>query len=122
MAAYVSGEMGRDEVFLTSVPGGEGKWQVSTNGGGWALFDPRGTSVYYRALDGAFMSVPVSGGSTIKISPAAKLFDWGPMWAPFYDVTPDGKRGIAAMPVERLSRRSSLSIMQNWHLEFAPAK
>ena len=119
MVAYVSGETGRDEVFLTSVPGGEGKWQLSTDGGGWALFDPRGTSVYYRALDGAFMSVPVSGGSTIKISPAAKLFDWGPMWAPFYDVAPDGKRGIAAMPVERMSRRSSLSITQNWHLEFA---
>jgi hypothetical protein len=122
MAAYVSGETGRDEVFLTSVPGGRGKWQLSTNGGGWALFDPRGTSVYYRALDGAFMSVPVSGAGAIKVSQPAKLFDWGPMWAPFYDVAPDGKRGIAAIPVERMSRRSSLSIMQNWHLEFTPPR
>jgi serine/threonine protein kinase/Tol biopolymer transport system component len=122
MVAYVSGETGRDEVFLTSVPGGEGKWQLSTNGGGWALFDPRGTSVYYRALDGAFMSVPVSGGGTIKVSQPAKLFDWGAMWAPFYDVASDGKRGIAAVPIERMSRRSSLSITQNWHLEFAPPK
>ena len=122
MVAYVSGETGRDEVFLTSVPGGEGKWQLSTNGGGWTLFDSRGTAVYYRALDGAFMSVPVSSGGAIKVSQAAKLFDWGPMWAPFYDVAPDGKRGIAAMPVERMSRRSSLSIMQNWHLEYTPPR
>ena len=120
MAAYVSGETGRDEIFLTSVPGGDGKWQLSDNGGGWTLFDPRGTAVYYRGLDGAFMSVAVAGGAAIKIGRPVKLFDWGPMWAPFYDVAPDGRRGVTAMPVERMPRRSSLSIMHNWHLEFTP--
>jgi hypothetical protein len=28
--AYVSGEVGRDEVFLTCLPTGDGKWQLST--------------------------------------------------------------------------------------------
>lgn len=121
MAAYVSGETGRDEVYLTSVPSGDGKWQLSENGGGWTLFDPRGTAVFYRALDGAFMSVPVSDGSGIKVGQAVKLFDWGSMWAPFYEVAPDGRRGVTAMPVERINRRSSLSIMQNWQLELPTA-
>ena len=120
MAAYVSGETGRDEVFLTSVPSGQGKWQLSVNGGGWTLFDPRGTAVYYRALDGAFMSAAVSARGEIRVSHPVKLFDWGPMWAPFYDLAPDGKRGVTAMPVERMHRRSSLSVMRNWQLEFAP--
>ena len=118
MAAYVSGETGRDEVFLTSVPSGDGKWQLSDSGGGWTLFDPRGTAVFYRALDGAFMSVSVSGGGRLKVGQAVKLFDWGAMWAPFYEVSPDGRRGVAAMPVERMNRRNSVSIMQNWQLEF----
>lgn len=92
LVAYVSGEMGRDEIFLTSLPNGEGKWQLSaTGGGGWTLFHPRGTAVFYRALDGSFMSVPVAGGS----------------------------RGVAGMPVEQMNRRSSLSIVQNWPREFA---
>lgn len=118
MVAYVSGETGRDEIFVTSLPDGEGKWQVS-EGGGWTLFHPRGEALFYRAADGAFMSVPVRGGAAIKIGQARKLFDWGPMWAPFYDIAADGTRGVAAMPVERMGRRSSLSIVRNWQLEFA---
>ena len=31
--AYQSAESGRDEVYVKSFPGGEGKWQVSVNGG-----------------------------------------------------------------------------------------
>jgi hypothetical protein len=119
MVAYVSGETGRDEVFLTSLPGGEGKWQLSTDGGGWTYFDPRGSAIYYRALDGAFMSAPVTGGVEIKVGLSKKLFDWGAMWAPFFDIAPDGSRGVAAMPVEKVNRRGSLSIIQNWQLEIA---
>ncbi len=119
MVTYVSGETGRDEVFLTSLPEGEGKWQLSAAGGGWVLFSPRGDVAFFRAPDGAFMSVPVAGGAAIKVGQAKKLFDWGPTWAPFFDVAPGGGRGIAAMPVESVSRRSSLSIMHNWQLEFA---
>lgn len=50
----------RDEVFLTRLPTGEGKWQLSTEGGGWTLFNPRGNEVFYRAPDGGLMSVPIS--------------------------------------------------------------
>jgi hypothetical protein len=121
MVAYVSGEMGRDEIFLTSLPDGEGKWQLSTaGGGGWTLFHPRGNAVLYRALDGSFMSVPVSGGASMKIGAARKLFDWGPMWAPFYEVASDGRRGVTAVPVDQGSRGSRLAIVRNWPHEFAP--
>jgi hypothetical protein len=121
MVAYISGEMGRDEVFLTSLPGGEGKWQLSTaGGGGWTLFHPQGHAVFYRALDGSFMSVPVTGGASIRIGAARKLFDWGPMWAPFYEVASDGRRGVTAVPVDQVTRSSRLSIVRNWKREFAP--
>jgi len=120
LVAYVSGEMGRDEIFLTSLPAGDGKWQLSADGGGgWTLFHPQGNAVFYRALDGSFMSVPIAGGTAIKVGQPRKLFDWGPMWAPFYEVARDGRRGVAAVPVEQLTRSSRLSIVRNWPREFA---
>jgi dipeptidyl aminopeptidase/acylaminoacyl peptidase len=118
LVAYISGEMERDEVFLTRLPSGEGKWQVSTEGGGWTLFSPRGDAVVYRAPDGAMMSVPIGGGADIKIGRPQKLFDWGGTWAPFYDIAADGTRGVAAIPAGRSVSVPKLSIVQNWHREF----
>ena len=51
LVAYVSGEIGRDEIFLTQLPSGEGKYQISTAGGGWTLFSPRGDTLVYRSID-----------------------------------------------------------------------
>ena len=67
LVVYISGEVGRDEVFLTTLPSGEGKWQISTEGGGWTRITPGGDAVVYRALTGDFMSVPIStAGGEIK--------------------------------------------------------
>ena len=47
--AYSSLESGRGEVYLTRFPSGEGKWQVSTGGGGWARWARDGTRIYYQS-------------------------------------------------------------------------
>lgn len=57
LVAYISGEVGRDEVFLTTLPGGGGKWQVSPEGGGWTRITPCGDAILFRAPDASFMSV-----------------------------------------------------------------
>ena len=118
LVAYISGEVGRDEVFLTTLPSGDGKWQLSSDGGGWTLFSPRGNEVFYRALDNSFMSVPIENGKTLKIGAAKKLFEWGSTWLPFYDIAQDGTRGIAAMPIGKSVRVPSLSVVRQWHREF----
>ncbi|HEX6324395.1 MAG TPA: protein kinase [Vicinamibacterales bacterium] len=119
LVAYISGEMGHDEVFVTRLPGGEGKWQVSSDGGGWTYFSPKGDGVFYRALDGGLMFVPISQkGTDVDIGAARRLFEWGSGWAPFYDLALDGRRGIAAVPVGRALTVRSLSVIQNWHREF----
>jgi Tol biopolymer transport system component len=119
LVAYISGEMGRDEVFLTRLPSGEGKWQLSTNGGGWTLFQPDGSAVIYRALDNALMSVPITRGDDVKVGLPRLLFQWGGAWAPFYDLAADGKRGVTALPLDAAVKSPSISIVQNWFLEFA---
>jgi Tol biopolymer transport system component len=118
LVAYVSGEVGHDEVFLTRMPGGEGKWQLSTNGGGWTLFHPSGSAVLYRTPDNVLMSVPITGGDEVKIGPPRRLFDWGSTWAPFYDLAADGTRGVTALPLAAAVAMPTISIVQNWHLEF----
>jgi Tol biopolymer transport system component len=119
LVAYISGEVGRDEVFLTSLPNGEGKWQVSTEGGGWTLIAPRGDVIFFRAPDASFMSVPLSlTNGQVKIGQPRKLFDWGAGWQLFYDLSRDGQRGVVAVPPGRTSYVPSLSIVQNWHREF----
>jgi hypothetical protein len=118
LVAYISGEVGRDEVFLTRLPSGDGKWQLSNDGGGWALFSPLGNEVFFRALDNSFMAVPIENGAELKIGAAKKLFDWGSNWLPFYDIARDGKRGVAAMPTGKSVRVARLSVVRNWHHEF----
>ena len=118
LVAYISGEVGSDEVFLTRLPSGDGKWQLSSGGGGWTLFSPRGDAVFYRALDNSFMSVAIENGKDLKIGAAKKLFDWGGSWLPFYDIAQDGTRGVAAMPIGKSVRVPSLSVVRQWHREF----
>jgi hypothetical protein len=119
LVTYVSGEVGRDEVFLTRLPSGEGKWQVSTNGGGWTLFHPSGSAVLYRTLDNVLMSAPITRGQEVKIGLPQALFEWGSGWAPFYDLAADGRRGVTALPLDGAgSSTPAISLVQNWHLEF----
>jgi Tol biopolymer transport system component len=116
--AYVSGEIGPDEVFVTSQHG-EGKVQVSSGGGGWCRFNVRGDAIFYRAPGGDFMSVPFTAGTELSIGRPRRLFEWGPGWHAFYELAADGTRGLAAVPEARITSVSSLSLVQNWQLEFS---
>ncbi|MGQ0736890.1 MAG: protein kinase domain-containing protein [Acidobacteriota bacterium] len=119
LVTYVSGEVGLDEIFLTRLPSGDGKWQVSTAGGGWATMSPRGDAVLYRAADGGFMSVPLSTKSgQVALGQPRRLFDWGAGWLPWYAIAPDGLSGVTGVPEGRFTHAPTVSIVQNWHLEF----
>jgi Tol biopolymer transport system component len=119
LVAYISGEVGRDEVFLTTLPSGEGKWQISTEGGGWTRITPRGDAVVYGALDGNFMSVPITmAGGEVKIGQPRKPFEWGAGWHLYYDLARDGVRGVAAVPQGKSTDVASISVVQHWDREF----
>jgi len=46
--AYRSNESGRDEIYVKPFPGPGGKWQVSTDGGSEAVWNPNGKEIFYR--------------------------------------------------------------------------
>ncbi len=72
--AYTSTESGRSEVFLSTYPAGNGKWQVSTHGGidpGWRA---DGKELYY--MDGAMnmVAVDISLEGDVEIGMPRVLF------------------------------------------------
>ena len=47
--AYTSNETGQREVYVRPFPDVEtGKWQISTDGGEWPLWNPAGDELFYR--------------------------------------------------------------------------
>jgi Tol biopolymer transport system component len=71
--AYNSDESGRHEVYLTRFPSGEGKWQVSVNGGSRARWDPAGGQLYFTSED-AVLAVDVTETPDLRLGNPRTLF------------------------------------------------
>lgn len=71
--AYNSNESGQFEVYVRPFPAGGGKWQVSTNGGGYPVWSPDGKRLYYTNR-GAMMAVDVSAdGASFRAETPVEL-------------------------------------------------
>ncbi len=105
--AYQSSESGRWEVYVMPFGGGQGKWQVSANGGGRPQWSKDGKELYYMDLTYNLFAVPVtSGGGALQFGVAERLVsNWS---APqvFYDVAPDGKKFL----LDRVEQQVSQSV------------
>jgi Tol biopolymer transport system component len=105
--AYASDESGNVESYVAAFAGGQGKWQVSSNGGTRPQWSRDGKELYYMDPTYTLSAVPV------KEVNGALQFGTGQMlvknWsAPqvFYDVSPDGKKIL----LDRISQQVSQSI------------
>ena len=95
---YASDESGNWEIYVTSFPGGAGKWQVSRGGGSEPRWRGDGKEIFYLATSGMLMAVPVNGEQIFATGTPAALFQVHGR-APIsstdvftYDVAKDGKR------------------------------
>ncbi len=93
--AYNSLESGRWEVYAASYPSFSGKRQVSSAGGCQARWRKDGKELFYLALDGKLMAVPVTAGAALEAGVPKPLFQTtvslNPTWDQ-YAVTGDGQR------------------------------
>lgn len=119
--AYESHESGRSEIFLKAFPAGEGKWQVSPNGGVTPRWDRSGTRLYYLQGD-SLMEVDVSTKSTVVLGTPRMLFSGAEAhlrWYFWYDVSPDGRTFVAVREtLEDKTKLHSLRVVENWYAEF----
>ena len=75
--AYQSDESGRDEVYLQPFPGPGDRPTMSTNGGVQVRWRHDGKELFYVALDGRLMAVPIqlsADGQTVEAGAPAALF------------------------------------------------
>jgi serine/threonine protein kinase len=105
--AYMSTESGVPQIYVVAFRGGQGKWQVSANGGAAPQWSMDGKELYYMDPTYNLLAVPVKEvGSALQFGSAQQLVsNWS---APqvFYDVSPDGKKIL----LDRISQQVSQSV------------
>jgi len=96
--AYASDESGNWEIYVTTFPGGVGKWQVSRGGGAEPRWRGDGKEIFYLGPTGTMTAVPVSTLGTFSTGTPTPLFQFHGRAAISstdvfsYDVSKDGKR------------------------------
>ena len=74
--AYHSDESGRDEIYVKPFPSGEGKWQVSVNGGRIPVWSRDGERLYYIS-NGTIQRVQVTTESGLTLSTPEMVLEAG---------------------------------------------
>jgi Tol biopolymer transport system component len=112
--AYQSGESGTVQVYVEAFGGGQGKWQISTNGGVMPRWSKDGKELYY--FDPAFnlFAVPINpaGGALQFGTPQTLVSNWTIPSVPLYDVSPDGKKILLDRVPQQVSQ--SLTVVTNF--------
>ena len=123
--AYETNADGSFQIKVRPFPDVDGgQWTVSSQVGfqpAWAL---DGSALFYRAADGAMMSVPVRPGPTWNAGPPTKLFDGRAFLRSSptglgrtYDVAKDGRFLMVKEPSSDQASSIAMVIVQNWFEE-----
>ncbi len=104
LVAYQSDASGRWEVYLQPFPRGDGRWQVSAEGGHSPMWNPSGGELFYAAGDALMaVAVAVTPGADVRVGVPRRLFSAeaaGTRLAlpaaieRLYAVGPDGRRFV----------------------------
>jgi hypothetical protein len=121
-----SNETSRLEIFVKPFPAGEGKRQISVNGGVFPRWRRDGKELFYveAGPGGKMVSVKInSAGTILNYDAPAELFDGGRLnnthsSPPYpYDVSPDGQRFIiarATSPGGENPAFQPITVILNW--------
>ena len=111
--AYNSDASGRQEIYVTRLPGTGERWQVSSAGGVQPRWRGNGRELFYLAPDGSMMCVAIAPGQAFVPLAPRRLFSvpegLGSPILDEYGVTADGQRFLVAEPIRRGERLQSTS-------------
>lgn len=114
--AYNSAVSGATEVYVVAYGGGQGKWQVSANGGSQPQWSKDGKELYYvdPAFDLLAVTVKEVGGALQFGAPQILIPRWS---APnmFYDVSSDGKKILLDRVAQQVNQ--SVTVVSNFQAE-----
>jgi serine/threonine protein kinase/Tol biopolymer transport system component len=112
--AYQSGESSVVQVYVMAFDGGQGKWQVSPNGGTLPRWSRDGKELYYLDPSSSLFAVPVkAAGSALQLgTPQTLLSNWTISSTPLYDVSLDGKKILLDRVPQQVSQ--SVTVITNF--------
>ena len=118
--AYTSAESGRPEIYVQPFPGPGGKWQISTDGGTEAVWNPNGKELFFRHRT-QMMSVDITTQPGFSASKPQLLFD-GPYALSAatlanYDVSKDGQRFLMVKEGAQEAQPTQINLVLNWFNE-----
>ena len=99
------------------------KWQVTSNGGVHVRWRRDGKELFYLALDGKLMAVPVRSGDSFEFGTPQALFQAptvggattaGGVLQQQYDVSPDGQRFLMNVPIGGAATSPTITVVLNW--------
>ena len=119
--AYCSNASGRFEVFVRRFPSGEDPTQVSTEGGGQAVWSADGSELFYVRGD-QLIAVEVRTQPSFEMGIKRELFrnpdlETSAASRILYDVGADGKI-LMASEVEGAPAATSIHVFENWARDF----
>jgi len=118
--SYQSNDSGRPEIYVrpfnASGPAlGQGKWQISKDGGAVARWRADGKQIIFRAPDGSPMVADVTAnGTAFQTSAPRQLFPLPSGAATDWDVTPDGKRLLIPITRTQAVGDEPITVVLNW--------
>jgi len=112
--AYVSNESGAPEVYVAAFRGGQGKWQVSTNGGTQPKWSRDGKELYYaNGTSRTVFAVSVKeANGALQFGAAQPLVTNAATQQFFYDVSPDSKKILLNMASQQVGQ--SVTVVANF--------
>ena len=120
---FTSNEAGREDVYVQSFPDPATRRIVSSAGGAYPRWGPRGGELFYQAPDGRLMTIPIRlAGSSVELgtpSVVMRLVN-APGIHPYpYDVAEDG-RILALTPASGDVQDLTLTVLMNWQAALRP--
>ncbi len=118
--AYTSNESGQSQIYVQSFPAGDGKFQVSINGGVQPRWSRDGKELYYLSLDRKLMAVPVKIAPDFEYGAPKELFQTytlgagGFVYVFRYDVAADGRFLVLNGVDEGSNESPPFTVVLNW--------
>ena len=113
---YSSNESGKYEVFVTSFPNREGKWQVSSGGGFLIGWNRNGKELFY--VNGtSLMVVDISLQPTFDFTTPKKVCEIPPSSSGPWDISPDGKRFMLVVSPTQQFTTTKVNVVLEWFEE-----
>lgn len=118
--AYTSNETGQREVYVRPFPDVEsGRWQISTDGGQWPMWNPSDDEVFYRGRRG-MMALRFDTEPTFTPGTLTQLFEWEFSTqgrTRRMAVAPDGQRFLLLAGGRDEDRTPQITVVSNWFEE-----